>query len=299
MFFIFFRSNEMIRKRKCLCALVCALILIFSLCINASALSLESYEFPALVTIKCKNIPMLWDGHYIGYALERNGVYYVPADDFLERLLGTSCEIDYSLPYSALSISSDSFDFYCYPEHKYISANGRYIPLESSPRNVKGDVWFPLSSLTKLLGAELTLNKSETSIHIKYKAGSPIPTANDIYNKYDLYWLSRVIFSESGTQPLEGMIGVGNVVLNRVDSPRFPDSVYEVIFQKNQFSVVDCGMIYRDPDERSIIAAKLCLEGADSVGDCLYFINPSLCNGSWFRNNLTFRETIGEHDFFV
>ena len=135
--------------------------------------------------------------------------------------------------------------------------------------------------------------------NVKYTNGSPIPTANDVYNQNDLYWLSRVIFAESGTQPIEGMIGVGNVVLNRVESIRFPNSVYDVIFQKNQFSVVDCGMIYREPDERSIMAAKLCLEGADSVGESLYFINPALCNGSWFRNNLTFTQRIGDHDFFV
>jgi N-acetylmuramoyl-L-alanine amidase len=143
------------------------------------------------------------------------------------------------------------------------------------------------------------INDSSSSISISYQSRGVIPTASDVYNPNDLYWLSRVIFAESGTQPFEGMIGVGNVVLNRVESIRFPDSVYDVIFQKNQFSVVDCGMIYREPDERSIIAAKLCLEGADSAGESLYFINPALCNGSWFRNNLTFTERIGEHDFFM
>ncbi len=294
-----FRSIEMSRKRKCLCAFICAFILIFSLCINASALSLESYEVPTLLSVKCTNVPVYCNGKHMGYALERHGIFYVPVIDFLEHFLGNDFTLDYSLPYSALVLSSDKYSFYCYPEHGYISANGRYVPIGGLPREINGRVWFPVSSLTKLIGAELKINEDASSVQIKYRAGSPVPSASDVYNQYDLYWLSRVIYSEAGTQPLEGMIGVGNVVLNRVASPRFPNSVYEVVFQKNQFSVVDCGMIYREPDERSIIAAKLCLEGADSVGDSLYFINPKLCNGSWFRNNLTFRETIGEHDFFV
>jgi len=242
---------------------------------------------------------MFWNGDYIGEAYERLDIFYVPVIDFMELLFGTSFQLEYNHPYSSISLNSEAFSFYCYPEYKYISANGRYVPLEGIPRKIDGRVWFPISSITKLIGAQLIINDDGTSIQINYQPGSPIPTAKDVYNEYDLYWLSRVIFSESGTQSLEGMIGVGNVVLNRVASSRFPNNVYDVIFQKNQFSVVDYGMIYREPDQRSIIAAKLCFEGADAVGDSLYFINPRLCNGSWFMNNLTFRGRIGEHDFFV
>lgn len=286
-------------KRKCLCIFICVIILSLSFCINASATFVGAYEIPALISDKCANVPMFWNGEYIGYALERHDVFYVPAADFIEQLLGKPCTLYYSLPNSAICLRIDGHKIYCYQDLDYITVNDRYIPLEQTPRKIDGQVWFPISTLAQLIGAEVKINDSSSSISISYQSRGVIPTASDVYNPNDLYWLSRVIFAESGTQPFEGMIGVGNVVLNRVESIRFPDSVYDVIFQKNQFSVVDCGMIYREPDERSIIAAKLCLEGADSAGESLYFINPALCNGSWFRNNLTFTERIGEHDFFM
>lgn len=287
------------KKRKSLCSAICVLILVFSLCFNVSAAFLESYDVPVLLSEKCQRVPVFLNGRLIGKTYERHGVHYIPVTEFLEDLTATEWQLNCDLPYCALSLSSDAFEFYCYPEHKYIYANGRYIPLGGIPRKIEGKICFPVTSIAKLFGAQLKISENASSIRVTYKSGTPVPTANEMYNQEDLYWLSRVIFSEAGTQPLEGMIGVGNVVLNRVASPRFPDNVHDVIFQENQFSVVDYGMIYREPDQRSIIAAMLCLEGYDSVGDSLYFINPDLCNGSWFRNNLTFRERIGDHDFFV
>ena len=287
------------RKYKALIALICVFVLMLSICINASAFFGDGYKFPVLIAERCSGVSMYWSGEYIGKAFEYRGTVYAPLLDFLELLTGSPCTISCDLPYSLISISCGSFELLCYPEQGYISVNGRYIPLDSSPKEIDGIVWFPITALTKAIGAKLHIGTGSRYCNIVYTSGSPVPTANDVYNAEDLYWLSRVIFSEAGTQSLEGMIGVGNVVLNRVESTRFPDSIYEVIFQKNQFSVVDCGMIYREPDERSVIAAKLCFEGADCVGESLYFINPSLCNGSWFRNNLTFLERIGEHEFFV
>ena len=289
----------MSRKFKSLIALVCAFILIFSLCINSSAIFIGGYKVPVLLSERCASVSVLWNGDYLCDGYERLGTTYVPAVEFLELLLGSPCVLKYKQPYSVINLKGEGFELCCYVDPGYITVNGRCVPLDGSPIKIDGLVCFPITSLTKVIGAELITGINGKYCNIKYTSGTPIPSANDVYNQSDLYWLSRVIFAESGTQPLEGMIGVGNVVLNRVESIRFPNSVYDVIFQKNQFSVVDCGMIYREPDERSIIAAKLCLEGADSVGESLYFINPALCNGSWFRNNLTFTHRIGEHDFFV
>ncbi len=289
----------MSKKFKILCAFTCAFVLMFSMCTSASATFLESYDIPVVSPKSCEKVSMYWNGEYIGKALEYGGVCYVPALDFVELLMGSCCVLHRDLPYSAISMSSENFNFYCYPEYGYISINDRYIPLGGSPLEIDGAVWFPLSSLAKLIGAKIQRNGEKGPYDISYTSGSPIPSAKDVYNAEDLYWLSRVIFSESGTQSLEGMLGVGNVVLNRVDNPSFPDSVYDVIFQKGQFSVVDNGTIYRTPHLRSIIAAKLCLEGYNTVEDCLYFLNPRISNSAWFRNNLSFYASIGEHDFFA
>ena len=115
----------------------------------------------------------------------------------------------------------------------------------------------------------------------------------------NLSWLSRIIYAESGNQPLAGKIAVGNVVLNRVNSPAFPNSVYAVVFQQSQFTPVMNGTIYSTPNAESVIAAKLCLDGANTVGDALYFVNPRATPGSWASRNRPHVATIGAHAFFA
>jgi len=114
-----------------------------------------------------------------------------------------------------------------------------------------------------------------------------------------VYWLSRIIYAESGNQSLDGKIAVGNVVLNRVASPRFPNTVYEVIFQRNQFTPAMTGSINRTPSAESVIAAKLCLDGANTAGDALYFVNPNMSPYSWASRNRPYVATIGAHAFFA
>ena len=98
----------------------------------------------------------------------------------------------------------------------------------------------------------------------------------------------------AGNQPLDGKIAVGNVVLNRVASPRFPNSVYEVIFQRNQFTPAANGSINRTPSAESVVAAKLCLDGANTAGSALYFVNPTVAPG-WASRNRPYVATIGAH----
>ena len=97
-------------------------------------------------------------------------------------------------------------------------------------------------------------------------SGTPLASGDTFYNSESLYWLSRIIYAESGNQPLEGKIAVGNVVLNRVAHPQFPNTVKGVIFQANQFTPVQNGSINRTPSSESVIAAKLCLDGANTAG---------------------------------
>ena len=117
------------------------------------------------------------------------------------------------------------------------------------------------------------------------------------YDSDSLYWLSRIIYCESGNQVLDGKIAVGNVVLNRVSDSRFPDTIYDVIFQKNQFSPASSGSIYREPNEASVIAAKLVLDGAVVLEDALFFNRAGLvCYASKNRPYIT---TIGGHAFYA
>ena len=102
-------------------------------------------------------------------------------------------------------------------------------------------------------------------------------------------------------EPLEGQIGVGNVVMNRVNDPRFPGNVFSVIYDTEhtiQFEPIALGGIREDPTEQAQLAAWLVLEGANTVGDSLYFVNPAY--GSWwFDSALQLVTAIGNHNFYA
>lgn len=118
----------------------------------------------------------------------------------------------------------------------------------------------------------------------------------------DLYWLARIIEAEAGGEPYKGKVAVGNVILNRVKSKDFPNTIYGVIFEYfgniPQFSPVHEGTIYNTPSQDSINAAKDALNGQRPVGDSTYFFNPSKAAGTWIVNNKIYVSTIGGHAFY-
>ncbi len=121
------------------------------------------------------------------------------------------------------------------------------------------------------------------------------------YTEEDLYWMSRIISAESRGEPLLGKLAVGTVVLNRVASGEFPDTVREVIFDRKwgvQFTPVANGTVYDEPTQESVLAAKLVLDGARVAGDSLYFIAPELTDNHWTMENRTYVTTIGCHWFY-
>lgn len=118
----------------------------------------------------------------------------------------------------------------------------------------------------------------------------------------DLYWLSRIIHSEAQGESYQGKVAVGNVIINRVNSSLFPNTIKGVIFDRQngytQFSPVLDGTIYNNPDAESIRAAKEALNGARPVGDALYFLNPRKSTNFWIVKNRKLMTTIGLHDFY-
>ena len=110
-----------------------------------------------------------------------------------------------------------------------------------------------------------------------------------------------LISAEAKGEPLAGQIAVGNVVLNRVRSSSFPNTVKEVVFDKKygvQFSPVSNGTIYQTPVSSAVIAAKACLEGYSLSSRALYFFNPSLTSATWISTTCPYIMTIGNHKFY-
>lgn len=96
------------------------------------------------------------------------------------------------------------------------------------------------------------------------------------YTEDDLYELSHIINAEAGDAACsdELRIAVGSVVLNRVASDLFPDSIYAVIHQEGQYRPTWDGGFLKEPSEASVEVAKMLLEeGSQLPGDCLYQAN--------------------------
>lgn len=184
------------------------------------------------------------------------------------------------------------------PGLPYFIANGRYLYLPQGIKFSGNVILLPVRTLCAALGADVSWDAIGNRVVIT--AGyAPITSGEVAYQADVLYWLSHIINAESGNQPLSGKIAVGNVVLNRVANPRFPNTVYEVIHQRGQFTPVSNGSIKLTPNAESIIAAKLCLDGANTVGNALYFLNPRTASNSWAARTRPYVATIGAHAFYA
>lgn len=181
----------------------------------------------------------------------------------------------------------------------YIEVNGRALYLPDGPALENGRLALPLRLLENALGGAVSWDGDSATASLSLKNAR---AEQADYPEEDLYWLSRIIAAESRGEPLTGQIAVGNVVLNRVKSGLYPDTVREVIFDEKdgiQFEPVGNGSVYNTPDEASVLAAKLALEGADTVGACMYFFAPALSPGTWIVEHCTYQTTIGGHRFYT
>ena len=114
----------------------------------------------------------------------------------------------------------------------------------------------------------------------------------------DVELLARLIHGEARGEPYVGMVAVGAVVLNRVKSSRFPNTLAGVIYQSGAFDAVSDGQINLTPNEQSRRAARDALNGWDPTGGCLYYYNPATATSSWIWSREV-RLTIGDHSFAV
>lgn len=191
-------------------------------------------------------------------------------------------------------ISAPGLEMEIRPGQKYLIANGRYLYLPDGIRTYESILLVPVRVLAAALGASVSWDPNSNCVVITAGSG-PITSGSVAYQEDVVYWLSHIINAEAGNQPLEGKIAVGNVVLNRVASSKFPNTVYEVIHQRKQFTPVSKGTINLTPNEQSIVAAKLCLDGANTVRNALYYINPRYSPNSWACRNRPYVATMGAH----
>lgn len=116
------------------------------------------------------------------------------------------------------------------------------------------------------------------------------------FSSSDVYLLAKVIAAEARGESYTGQVAVGAVVLNRVDSSSFPDTVSGVVYQKGAFSAVTDSNWSVAPDATSRKAAQDAINGWDPSGGALYYYNPSKTSNRWIRTRPVIT-TIGSHIF--
>ena len=126
--------------------------------------------------------------------------------------------------------------------------------------------------------------------------GSSSSGSSDGYSSGDSYLLAKCIYAEARGEPYTGQVAVGAVILNRVRSSKFPNSISGVIYQPYAFTCVSDGQINLTPDATAKKAAQDALNGWDPTGGCLYYYNPATATSSWIWSR-TVMLSIGKHNF--
>ena len=261
-------------KKQMIPALLC-LVLTLGLAVPASA----DWEPPA--------VEVMVNGETTGFFGElHGGTTYLP---FYNGVLALRPDAQVTWEDGTFYARANDFIMTARIGDAYVVVNGRYLYVADRVKGwADGTALVPARVLATALGAQIDwTGKVEYS-----NVGAPLSEADIPYDSETLDLMARVITHESGNQPLEGKMAVGNVILNRVNSPSFPNSVSGVINQRGQFP----GAANATANGESILAARLCLEGANVVPGAYYFNGVGV--PCWASRNKSLIRVIGGHAFY-
>ena len=227
-----------------------------------------------------------------------NSVTYVPVRSFSEEMGADS--VSWNSSTRSATVKKGSTTVTLTEGKSYISANGRYFYTVEKILNIGGKLYVPVRPMCEAFCVSVEWNGGTRTVELT-TSGRALVRGADFYVEDEVYWLARIISAEAAGEPLKGKIAVGNVVLNRVRSSSYPNTIYGVIFDRKhgtQFSPVSMGTIYNTPTAESVIAAKICLEGYSISDRILFFMNPRIATSNWISKNRPFAFRIGNHDFY-
>ena len=232
-----------------------------------------------------------------GLTRVEDGEMWVPVRE-LSILLGATT-IAWEEDEGMLTVLAPGMTLTAKAEEPWLEVNGVCLLVEGGLRPVRGGVLAPLDTLCRAYGA--SWQEGEQGVEITSGA-VPVPQWQDCYYYTDLYWLSRLVHAESQSESFECKVAVAEVVVNRLASDWFPDTVREVIFdQENgvQFSPTLDGNIYNSPSGESIAAAKAALCGSNTMDDDVLFFVLAGLEDDWVSQNRPFVTQIGVTAFYA
>lgn len=133
----------------------------------------------------------------------------------------------------------------------------------------------------------------------KQQAAPAKPTAVNMPNGYsqnDIQLMANAVYGESRGEPYVGQVAVAAVILNRVNSPSFPNSISGVIFEPGAFTAVADGQIWLTPNEQAKKAVIDAINGWDPTGNAIYYFNPDTATSAWIWGRPQIKQ-IGKHIF--
>ena len=142
------------------------------------------------------------------------------------------------------------------------------------------------------------LGMNESAKALEGNKGGSGSGSSSSYTNSDLYLLAKCIYAEARGESYTGQVAVGAVILNRVASSAFPNTIAGVIYQRHAFTAVSDGQINLEPDKTAMNAASDAMNGWDPTYGCIYYYNPAVATSSWIFGRKTVT-TIGKHVFAI
>ncbi len=255
--------------------------------------------------------PDSYAGHIIPVDIEVNGSFtrcvqkpflvnnstYIPLRAFGDAIGG---EISWDEALKAATLIKDSHTFVFYAEQSHCLIDGEksdYCAIE-----YKDLLFIPVRAVSEKLG--YTVEWDDIALAVKITAPDVTVSQECVDNTYtyeDIMYLGKITWIESGYQPFEVKLGVANTVVNRMHSDSLPSTIKEVILDTRhgvQFPPAHTERINETPSKECVIAAKCALNGANNVGNSMYFVNVKYSASSWVHNNRTHYTTIGNVAFY-
>lgn len=138
--------------------------------------------------------------------------------------------------------------------------------------------------------------KTAATLGMSLSGGTAAGSGGDSTSDRSVQLLAACIYGESRGEPYKGQVAVGAVILNRVKSSKFPNSIAGVIYQPGAFDAVSDGQIDLGPNEAALRAARDAMNGYDPTYGCLYYYNPATTTNKWMLSKPVALQ-IGHHVF--